>query len=283
MKLNIMGREFLLIRDIILEKTGIYLGENKRYLVETRLSALAVEYKCRNFSEFYLKLKEAPRTGELITKLVDAITTNETLWFRDTYPFKVLENKLLNELKENVFDKGKEIKIWSAACSTGQEPYSIAMTILEFNEKFESDPPFYNSVDILATDISKRILGLAIEGTYDEIAMGRGLPEYYKEKYFTQKNNSWEIDPLIKSLVTFKNFNLKEPFGGLIGPFDIIFIRNVMIYFADDFKKELLFYLKRVLKPRGYIILGTGENIMGYSEDFDACHYEGAVFFQCKT
>ena len=281
MKLTITDNEFLIIRDMIHDKTGIYLGENKKYLIETRLSNLAVECNCKTFTEFYLKLKQSARTSALITSLVDAITTNETLWFRDTHPYNILEKKVLPDINGRLNASAqKTVRIWSAACSTGQEPYSIAMLILEMCERKALSVGFHQWVNILATDISTKAIADAECGRFNSIAIGRGLPEYYLSKYFKREDNYWSVLPHVKSLVEFKNFNLKDPVAGLMGPFDIIFIRNVMIYFSDQFKKELLRRVESVLKPGGIVILGTGESLTTYSNRFDVLNYEGGIYYQ---
>lgn len=283
MKLSITENEFLIIRDMIHDKTGIYLGENKKYLIETRLSRLVSEYDCKTFTDFYLKLKQSARTSPLITSLVDAITTNETLWFRDTHPFNVLEKKVLPDINERLKASGqKEVRIWSAACSTGQEPYSIAMLILEMCERKLLNMGFHQYVRILATDISTKAIADAECGQFNSIAIGRGLPDYYLTKYFKREDNYWCVAPHVKALVEFKNFNLKDPVAGLMGPFDVIFIRNVMIYFSDQFKKELLRRVESVLKPGGIVILGTGESLTSYSNRFELLSYEGGIYYQLQ-
>ena len=283
MKLTITDNEFLIIRDMIHDKTGIYLGENKKYLIETRLSHLVHEHNCKTFADFYLKLKQSARTSVLITSVVDAITTNETLWFRDTHPFNILEKKVLPDINERLNASGqREVRIWSAACSTGQEPYSIAMLILEMCERKALNLGFHQYVNILATDISTKAIADAEYGRFNSIAIGRGLPDYYLTKYFKREENYWSVLPHVRSLVKFKNFNLKDPVAGLMGPFDIIFIRNVMIYFSDQFKKELLRRVESVLKPGGIVMLGTGESLASYSNRFDLLNHEGGIYYQLQ-
>ncbi|MBU0992229.1 MAG: protein-glutamate O-methyltransferase CheR [Proteobacteria bacterium] len=281
MKLSISTNEFLLIRDIIHEKTGIFLAENKKYLIETRLSHLVNESHCKSFTDYYFKIKEAKRTSPLITDLVDAITTNETLWFRDTHPFSILEKKIFPELNEGLQSgENKKIHIWSAACSTGQEPYSIAMLALELSGRLQFSQTFYEHVKVFATDVSTRALSIAESGKFDSIAIGRGLPSYYIDKYFTKEDNAWTISPEVRQMIKFKNFNLKEPVAGIMGPFDVIFIRNVMIYFSENFKKELFRRIESVLKPSGFLILGTGESVTSYSERFDMINFEGSICYR---
>lgn len=283
MKLSITTNEFFLIRDIIHEKTGIFLGDNKKYLIETRLSHLVNDSQCKTFTEYYFKIKQAQRSCPLITQLVDAITTNETLWFRDSHPFTILEKRILPELRETMMEKGDgRIQIWSAACSTGQEPFSIAMKVLEQCGRDSFSHTFYDQVKIVATDVSTRAIAIAESGKFDAIAIARGLPSYYMDKYFTREESLWAISPKVRGMVSFRHFNLREPFLGLMGPFDVIFIRNVMIYFSDDFKKELFRRIEGVLKPGGFLMLGTGESVTGYSDRFEMIPFEGSIYYRMK-
>lgn len=283
MKLSITTNEFLLIRDIIHEKTGIFLGDNKKYLIETRLSHLVSEAQCKTYTEYYFKVKQSQRNCPLITQLVDAITTNETLWFRDSHPFTILEKKIFPELNQAMMDKSdNRIDIWSAACSTGQEPFSIAMKVLELSGRGPFNQTFPDHVTIFATDVSTRAISAAESGKFDAIAIARGLPTHYLEKYFSREESLWVISQKVRNMVTFKHFNLREPFLGIMGPFNVIFIRNVMIYFSDNFKKELFRRIESVLKPGGFLILGTGESVSGYSERFDMIPFEGSIYYRLK-
>ena len=283
MKLSITTNEFFLLRDIIHEKTGIFLGDNKKYLIETRLSHLVGDSQCKTFTEYYFKIKNSQRNCSHITKLVDAITTNETLWFRDSHPFHILEKRIFPELRENAMAKGAgAIHIWSAACSTGQEPFSIAMKVLEMCGQGPFSHTFHDQVRILATDVSTRAIAIADAAKFDAIAIARGLDSYYLDKYFTREESLWAISKKVRDMVTFKHFNLREPFLGILGPFDVIFIRNVMIYFSDDFKQELFRRIEGVLKPGGFLILGTGESVTGYSSRFEMIPFEGSIYYRLK-
>ncbi len=285
MPLRIKVEEFKLLRDFIEMECGVLLGDEKAYLIENRLSKLVVKSGCRTFGEFYLRLRNAPRTDELRASVVDAITTHETLWFRDQHPFKILEACVLPEF-QNAIKAGKRagMKIWSAACATGQEPYSIAMTVLDFCLRSGHKEDFcHRLANILATDVSAAVLSVAESGRYDSNAMTRGLSPAYLDRYFRKEDNAWILDPQIKKMVTFRQFNLKDPVAGIIGPFDIIFLRNVIIYFSESFKKVLLARVASLLNPGGYLFLGTGETVGGYSGAFDLLEHEGTIFYRIKT
>ncbi len=269
--------EFQLFSTFIEEACGITLQSDKQYLVESRLSNLLAENGCESFSQFYTKAKEMGNT-ELRDKIVDAMTTNETLWFRDESPFVVLKEKIFPEY----FEKKQPIKLWSAACSTGQEPYSIVMTAYE---TLKSMPTAGLNVDtllsIMATDISASALMLAKTARYNAIAMSRGLSADYKDKYFDQEGQICKVKEEIKRPVKFQKFNLQQPFEPL-GQFDIVFLRNVAIYFSTDFKIELFAKIAKQLRPGGYLFIGASESLMGYSDEFTLMEHNKSRYYQVK-
>lgn len=283
MPLRINEQEFKLLRDFIEKECGVLLGKEKAYLIENRLSKLAKDSGCRSFGEFYKKLSCSPRTDELRSLTVDAITTHETLWFRDQHPFKILRERILPEYQKAI-QRGerRNINIWSAACASGQEPYSIAMTAADVFIGCKADT-CYKQMNILATDISSAVLSEAEAGRYDANAMTRGLSDDSLNRYFRKEKNEWILCPEIRNRVTFRQLNLKDPVAGIIGPFDIIFLRNVIIYFSEVLKKHLLNRVASLLNPGGFLFLGAGETVGGYSEAFDILEYEGTIFYQIKT
>ncbi len=281
MTLTIAAQEFALFRELLHDRCGILLPDNKKYLLETRLSGLVKDARCISFGQFYLMTKTASVHSAFFQSIIDAITTNETLWFRDRKPFEIFAGQVLPLYQDSIrAGKQQTLKIWSAACSTGQEPYSIAMSILEHDGLPGGNLAAYTQ--ILATDISAQALALAQNGRYDSLSMGRGLPNHYIGKYFTPENNQWLINNSVRRLITFKQFNLKDPMAGLFGPFDIIFLRNVVIYFSDIFKKQLYNNLRRVMKPGGFLFLGAGESASGYSEAFEMLDRDGIIYFRLK-
>lgn len=271
--------EFFLLRDFIEKHCGIHLDENKNYLIETRLTTLMAESGCRTYSEFYYKAKNDP-SNRLREKIIDAITTNETLWFRDSSPFATFKNYFLPKyLNEITSDKKKKIRIWSSACSTGQEPYSLAMYILDYCRIQKSLRPEH--FEIIATDISPTVLFIAQAGRYDSHIMSRGLSEEYRNRYFNWDGKVWLISDEVKKMVTFKKLNLQDNFTSF-GKMDLIFCRNVLIYFSEDLKKNLLKRFADLLRPAGYLFLGSSESISNYSSEYIMQNFEKSLFYQVK-
>ena len=276
-KPSLSKEEFKLIRDYIEENCGISLGDKKEYLLETRLSGLLNENGCSTYKDLYLQAKNSPRSG-LRDKIVDAMTTNETLWFRDTYPFDVLKSEILPEYHSQMkTGKRRMVRIWSAACSSGQEPYSTVMTVMEFAKSTANIRP--EAFQILATDISPSVLLSASSGVYDEFAIKRGLPKPYLDSYFEKKGRFWSVKNDVRKPITFKQFNLQSPFLSL-GKFDVVFCRNVAIYFSEEFKKELFSKIAAVLNPGGYMFLGGSESLIGLSEQFQIIKHKGGSYYK---
>ena len=260
-------QEFDLFRTYIEKMCGISLSDDKKYLIETRLTNLVFESGATSFSDFYRKLDASP-SPQLRSKIIDAMTTNETLWFRDGSPWVALRDHILPDLEKR--KAGQKIRVWSAACSTGQEPYTISMIVDDYcrPEKRRRINP--SDFEVVATDISNAALFMAKMGRYDRISMNRGFTgEWapYKERYFESKGAISVIDDKIKSRVQFKQFNLQDSFAPL-GRFDVVFLRNVAIYFSEDFKKNLFTKIANLLNPGGLLILGSAETTHGYSTRF---------------
>jgi chemotaxis protein methyltransferase CheR len=265
------------MRDYIEQHCGIRVGDDKMYLVETRLTTLMVEQGCSDFRQLQQKAR-ADTTHRLRDKIVDAMTTNETLWFRDGWPFEALRTVLLPRIaKELQTGRRRNVRIWSAACSTGQEPYSIAMAVKDVSR---TAPTLRSgAMEISATDISQSALFLAMSGRYDQFAMGRGLPEQYKSRYFARHGRVWELRDEIKSMVSFKKLNLQESFEAL-GTQDIIFCRNVLIYFSDQFKRDILSRIRRMLNPGGALFVGASESMLNYSSEYRMVRNGKAVWYE---
>ncbi|MCX8167239.1 MAG: protein-glutamate O-methyltransferase CheR [Candidatus Micrarchaeota archaeon] len=275
---KITQQEFNLITELVEKYSGIHLEDEKMYLVESRLTPLLVENGCNNFIELYHKAIN-DKVGALREKIVDLMTTNETLWFRDSAPFEILKG-LLKELSVKIKSGiQSKIRIWSAACSTGQEPYSIAITILESISEGLGIKP--NNVEIIATDISPKALFIAKLGRYDSIAISRGLPEKLREKYFRNEGKIWIISDNVKNMVNFKKMNLQESFLPL-GKMDIVFCRNVLIYFSEKFKQEVLNKIAETLKPSGYLIVGASESVLNYSNQYTMLKNGVGLYYKVK-
>ncbi|MGL6314402.1 CheR family methyltransferase [Vibrio sp. WXL103] len=253
---------------------GIVLGDSKQYLVRSRLSPLVTQFQLNSLSEL-LAMVNAGRHRELSIAAVDAMTTNETLWFRDTYPYAVLADKLLPEMAANK----RPIKIWSAASSSGQEPYSMAMTVLEMNQR---RPGLLPNVSITATDISATMLDICKAGVYDNLALGRGLSDERRRAFFEEVGDGrMKINDAVQRLVTFRPQNLMESYA-LLGKFDIIFCRNVLIYFSPEMKSQVLNQLAGSLNPGGYLLLGASESLTGLTDRFEMVRCNPGIIYRLK-
>ncbi len=271
--------EFQLMRDYIEKSCGIHLTDDKMYLVCTRLTTLMVERGCNSFADLYHKAV-ADNTHVLRDKIVEAMTTHETFWFRDTSPFVIMDEVILRELAEEIrLGKRSKIKIWSAACSTGQEPYSVAMTVLELARKYNSLKPEH--VEITATDISSTVLYLATAGRYNSLAMSRGLDKDYENRYFEPDGKVWAIKDDVKKMVRFQKINLQEDFS-LIGKQDIILCRNVLIYFSDELKKDILQRIALLLRPNGNLFIGASESIINFTKEYDMLRHTIGLYYKVK-
>jgi len=235
---------------------GICWDESKSYLIESRLGSLVEEFKCKNYRDFARKVRAELVPG-LKEQVVDAITTNETLWFRDESPFEALRHKIIPELIDDkekaVFSK--RFRIWCAACSTGQEPYSIAMAFADTIPDVESW-----DIQILGTDISPAAVAHASRGIYSGLEIGRGMDPSHLKKHFVERDKEWQINDQIRSMCCFRQFNLFDPMAAL-GTFDIIFCRNVAIYFTPEDQKSVFSNLGKVLTPNGWIFVGSSESL----------------------
>ena len=267
----IAASEYDTFRRYLEDACGIVLGENKHYLVTSRLKRVTEEFSFSSLSEMMSTLVKGTDRN-LREKVIDAMTTNETMWFRDVYPFEILKKELLPELAS----KGP-LKIWSAASSTGQEAYSISMAISEFQQ---SNPgKLTSNVEIVGTDISQTVVNQAKQGLYDELSVIRGLSPERRDKFFTKKDDQWAINPDIVKRTRFTELNLLNNYS-LLGKFDIIFCRNVLIYFSSEMKKDILERMAKILKPGGTLILGGSESPTGYTKAFSMKRYPDGVVYR---
>ena len=276
--MKITPEEFQQIRSFLKKKSGIVVAENKTYLVENRLIDLLPKYGCNNFGDLCSKAKQS--SPQLAEEIVDQMTTNETLWFRDSRPFDVFSTLLLQQyISELKAKKRRKVRIWSAACSTGQEPYSIGMLICEALRKNSQLTP--DMFEILATDISETCLKTALTGDYDRVAMGRGLAETLRDRYFVNSGKRWVISDDVKQLVCFKQFNLQDSFSSM-GLFDIVFCRNVAIYFSPEFKTELYNKFATLLQEDGVLFVGAAESLSGYCDIYSINEFNGGYYYKVE-
>jgi chemotaxis protein methyltransferase CheR len=262
-------------RTFLEQQCGIVLGESKQYLVKSRLSPLMSKFNVPTLAELVAKTL-SPVERQLRAAVIDAMTTNETLWFRDEYPFELLKTRILPELNE----KKMPLKIWSAASSSGQEPYSIAMTILEYLQVKPGQ--FYRGCQIIGTDISQTMLDHCKYGQYDGLALSRGLSPQRKKQFFDAvDNNMYKVKDQVKNMVNYRQLNLLNSYN-LMGNFDIVFCRNVLIYFAPEIKAKILAQIHDVLNPKGFLFLGASESLSGISQNFDMLRCNPGIIYQKK-
>jgi chemotaxis protein methyltransferase CheR len=268
--------DFKFFQKLLLEKSGLHLTADKTYLLETRLSPLGKTLGFESLSDFVKHLSQAPNSSD-IKAVIEAMTTNETSFFRDTKPFQHFKKAILPALVERRKDN-KRINIWSAAASTGQESYSIAMTLHEQKEILKD-----YRVEIIGTDIDETVIKQAQEGIYNNFEIQRGLSMPMIVKNFDQKGDNWQIKPSLRQMVKFKIHNLLNNPQSL-GPQDIIFCRNVLIYFNSYIKVKVLQNLYSLLPDDGFLFLGSCENIMSSAtESVPIPHYHGVYIKRTST
>ena len=248
--------EYTQISKYITDISGIVIPPEKYYLIETRLYRLVLESGVESYDDFYKKVI-LPGNTKTTQKIINAITVNETFWFRDEVLWKCFDREILPALIEKLLSGEKtKIRIWSAAASTGQEAFSIAMCIDNYLKRNRISNVSLSNFEILATDISDRVLEIAVAGRYDKISMTRGITDHYKAAYFKSSGSAWDLDPNIKSAVDFRCFNLKNDYTRF-GKFDIIFCRYVLIYFPDVLKKEIISKMNATLNSGGILFTGS--------------------------
>lgn len=250
-----------LVRKLVRERSGIVLGPDKNYLIESRLTPVAKLNGLDSLEQLCLRLR-AVNSTEIQRQVIEAMTTNETLFFRDMHPFETLTKVVLPDMMARR-QAQKRLTIWCAAASTGQEPYSIAMAIRD-------QLPSLNSwqLRIVATDIAADILARAKAGLYSQLEVSRGLPPAFLARYFSKAGNEWQIKDEVKRMVEFRELNLLESYGA-IGSADVVLMRNVLIYFDLDTKRQILGKVRRTLAPDGYFFLGGAETTLNIDEAYE--------------
>lgn len=269
---DLTADEYNRFRQVLEKNSGIMLGQGKEYLVNSRLRRMMERESIGSFTDL---LNGMERNRSLQEKVIDAMTTNETLWFRDDHPYRIFREKLLPELAAN----RRPIKIWSAACSTGQEPYSLSMEIEEYKKRFPGQ--LMAGERILATDISFSALDAAKDGVYQQLAIRRGMNDAYLKTYFDEENERFRIKQNIRSRVEFRIQNLQQSFT-LLGKFDIIFIRNVLIYFSADLKQDILQRMHASLNLGGYLMLGASEAMNNLGDYFEMVQCHPGIVYRAK-
>lgn len=279
-RIKITPDEFTQFTRYILDISGIALDKGKEYLLETRLNPLMGQLGCTSYKEL-LSRARMDLKKELENQIIDAVSTNETYFFRDKSPFQLLQHKIIPDLMDRRSPKLPGLKptlrIWSAANSTGQEIYSIAMTLKEMG----ITPEKYN-IKLFGTDISDAAIAQASYGIYNRFEVARGLDPALLNKYFTPQGDNYKIRDEIRAMAQFKKMNLMKPMMG-VGKFDIILCRNVMIYFTSEDRRKIYQNLAKQLEPDGYLLIGSTESLINDTDLFMSSKYLNSVFYQFKT
>ena len=264
------AKDYAAIHDFLETQCGIRLGAGKEYLVSSRLGRLFQEHGLKSYEELVQRL-QGYAGRQLQTAVIDAMTTNETFWFRDPAHFRILGETILPA------HKGGSLRVWSAAASTGQEAYNIAMTIGEARRAGRL--PASCRQEIIGTDICTGALVQAREGRYCGLAAGRGMNDEQKRRFFRVDGDCLEVAPDYRTGVSFREFNLTKPFDGL-GKFDVVFCRNVLIYFAAERKADIIQRIGRALNPGGYLFLGSTESLNGHADLFEMVNQHGGLAYR---
>jgi chemotaxis protein methyltransferase CheR len=258
--MTIAPETFCFVRDLVRRESAIVLSQGKEYLVESRLLPVAREEGLADIEKLVEKVRQHPHSP-VSRRLVEALTTNETSWFRDGDPFAALRDTVVPDLASSRRTT-RRLRIWSAACSSGQEAYSIAMTLL--------DTPAVAgwTIEILGTDLSSVMVQRAREGRYSQLEVNRGLPASHLVRHFERDGAGWRVNAQLRSMARFSELNLMRPFP-TVGRFDVVFLRNVLIYFDVVTKRDILHRVGRVLAPDGYLYLGAAEMTMGVDDAWE--------------
>lgn len=263
--------DFNFLAALLKRQSGLVLSPDKVYLIESRLMPIARKRGSETLDALVAELRGSPETGPLVKQVTDAMTTNESFFFRDIKPFDQFQRIVLPYLLE-ARAQVKRVRIWSAACSSGQEPYSLAMILRDMGPKLAGW-----RFEIVATDISAEMLEKSKAGLYSQFEVQRGLPMQYLVKYFTQMGDKWKIDPALREIVQFREFNLlHEPTA--LGQFDVVFIRNVLIYFDNRTKCEILARIYKLMPQDAFLYLGGAETVLGISDKFQPYHGERGIY-----
>lgn len=267
----IRPENYLFLKEYIHRESGILLDDDKHYLVEARLSPIVRQSELASLDALCGALRNAGN-APLRKKVVEAMTTHETLFFRDIAPFDAFKNEVLPRLIEQRKSSTRKLSFWSAAASSGQEAYSLAMLLLEAGLEGWN-------IQILGTDLSEQILQRAREGRYPQIEVNRGLPANYLVKYFDRQGLEWQIKEQLRRMVNFEYFDLRKSMRTK-GPFDVIFCRNVLIYFDVETKKQILRELRGALFSGGYLVLGGAESTLNLDNEYQRVPVGRSVYYQ---
>lgn len=267
--------EFRLLRDFIYKHCGLNFSEQSKYLLEKRLNKRLQQHALKNFKDYYYLLRYSPQKDQELTEAIDLLTTNETYFFREDFQLRTFVNEILPELrarKEKSNDR--RLRIWSAGCSSGEEPYTLAMLL--------HDQPGLSDwqVEIVGTDISQRVLQMARKGVYGSASF-RCTDSIYIKRFFSEIDGKYKIDDRIKRMVTVSHLNLLDTSRvAMLGMMDVVFCRNVIIYFDQQAKKRVVDSFYQRLNPEGFLLLGHSESLMNLSTSYTLRHFTDDMVYQ---
>ncbi len=278
MNLSIAGapgltdEEFRILRDYIYRRSGMYFEDSKKFYLEHKLGGRLKELGSRSFSQYFMELQQSGGDTAEVQEIFNTVTTTETCFYRNAPQMQAFLNLVLPEVVGKKFSSGsRRMKIWSAGCSTGEEPYTLAMLVLEAAPSFPSDL----RIEIMATDINRNAMSVAERGVYSARAAQR-LPVEFKDRYMTPHGDGFRVNRDVRDMVNFRFFNLANGTRYInFGKMDVVFCRNVLIYFADAARKKAIEDLSRVLNPSSFLFVGYSENALMLSSRFSLVHYNG--------
>jgi len=268
--MTMAATSFAYVRDLVHRRSAIYLEAGKEYLVESRLQPIVQASGEGSLDRLIARLRSSPE-GSLHAQVVEAMTTNETSWFRDRHPYDAFESVILPELLA-CRAKERRLTVWSAATASGQEAYSIAMLL---HERLAADPGW--EVRVLASDLSEQMVRRTRAGRYSQLEINRGLPAARLVRHFSRAGTEWQVNEPLRRLVEVRQLNLAAPFPPL-PPIDVTFLRNVLIYFQVDSRRQILQRVRRVLRPGGYLLLGAAETTLDVDAFERVPHNKAAVY-----
>lgn len=272
-QLQMEEEEFRLLRDLIYEYCGIFFQDEVRYLFEKRLGDRLRQQGLASFTDYYRLLRYSPERGRELEQLVDLLTTNETYFFRESYQLKAFLEEIVPAVVERRAQQ-RRLRVWSAGCASGEEAYTIAMLLLE------CEAVRGWNLEIFANDISRRVIQAARRGVYGKSSF-RAIDEYYWKKYFRQQGERWQVADEVRSLVSFGHLNLLDgEMLELIGAVDVIFCRNVLIYFDKSARARVVHTFYDKLEPGGYLLLGHSESLLNVSTDFELVHLKNDMVYR---
>jgi chemotaxis protein methyltransferase CheR len=274
--MTLAAEDFRYISDLVHRHSAIVLEPGKEYLVESRLTPVVREEGGGTIAQLVQRL-QSRREPSLTAKVVQAMTTNETSWFRDQHPFDLFAGHLLTSAAA-IRAAERSLDVWCAAASTGQEPYSLAMLLQDW---LLAHPGW--RARIVATDIDEQVLARARTGRYSQLEVNRGLPVSRLVRHFTRAGTDWELAEEVRRMVHFRQLNLAAPSGSAVETYDVVFCRNVLIYFDTTTKRAILERMKRALRPGGFLVLGSAETTLNIDDDFERVQIDRATCYRVRT